>query len=51
VIGIAERQSLLLFLLGLNPEKEDLTLTHLASERALAQDWLTETEDEAWQSL
>ncbi|MBP6811052.1 MAG: hypothetical protein KA138_06015 [Saprospiraceae bacterium] len=50
-LGKAERQSLLLFLLGHKPEKEDLTLTHFASEPALAQDWLTETEDEAWQNL
>jgi hypothetical protein len=31
--------------------KEDLTLTHFASEKTLAQDWLTQTEDEAWQDL
>lgn len=49
--GTAERQYLLLFLLGHRPEKDDLTLTHFASERTLAQDWLTETEDEAWQNL
>lgn len=50
-LGKAERQQLLLFLLGHRPETEDLTLTHFASEPALAQDWLTETEDEAWQNL
>ena len=50
-LGAAERKNLLLFLLGHKPEKEDLTLTHFASEPALAQDWLTETEDEAWQNL
>jgi hypothetical protein len=50
-LGLAERQKLLLYLLGLQPDKEDLTLTHLASERSLAKDWLTETEDEAWQNL
>ncbi len=32
-------------------DQEHLTLTHLASERSLAKDWLTETEDEAWQNL
>jgi hypothetical protein len=50
-LGLDERQKLLLYLLGLQPDKEDLTLTHLASERSLAKDWLTETEDEAWQNL
>lgn len=50
-LGAAERRSLLLFLLGHQPEENDLTLTHLASEETLAKDWLTETEDEAWQHL
>ncbi len=50
-LGLAERRNLLLYLLGLQPDKEDLTLTHLASERSLAKDWLTETENEAWQNL
>ena len=50
-LGLNERRNLLLYLLGLLPDKEDLALTHLASERSLAKDWLTETEDEAWQNL
>lgn len=50
-LGAAERKNLLLFLLGHKLEKDDLTLTHFASEPVLAQDWLTETEDEAWQNL
>ena len=29
----------------------DTTETYLASERALAKDWLTEEEDKAWQDL
>jgi hypothetical protein len=50
-LGDFERRSLLLFLLGLQPEKEDLILTHFASEQALAKEWLSKTEDEAWQNL
>ncbi len=50
-LGAVERKNLLLFLLGYKPDKDDLTLTHFASEQTLAQDWLTETEDEAWQNL
>ncbi len=50
-LGLAERRNLLLYLLGLQPDKEDLTLTHLASERSLAKDWLTDKEDEEWQNL
>jgi hypothetical protein len=50
-LGAPERRDLLLFLLGHQPEKEDLTITHFASEYVLGKDWLTETEDESWQSL
>lgn len=50
-LGASERRNLLLFLLGRQPEKEDLTITHFASEYTLGKDWLTETEDEAWQDL
>jgi hypothetical protein len=50
-LGVVERQKLLLFLLGRQPGSEDATLTHFASEGALAVDWLTETEDIAWQDL
>ncbi len=50
-LGASEQRNLLLFLLGRQPEKEDLTITHLASEYALGKDWLAETEDEAWQDL
>lgn len=50
-LGITERQNLLLFLLGLSADKEDVTLTHFASEQTLAKSWLTETEDAAWQNL
>ena len=50
-LGAMERQQLLLFLLGHSPEQEGATLTHFASESVLAKDWLTETEDAAWQDL
>ena len=50
-LGLEERQKLLVFLLGRQPEKADEALTHFASEAVLAKDWLTETEDEAWQNL
>jgi hypothetical protein len=50
-LGTAERQKLLHFLLGSQPEKEDPTLTNFASDQVLAKDWLTEKEDEAWQDL
>lgn len=30
---------------------KDKVQTHLASEKALAKDWLSKKEDEAWQSL
>ena len=50
-LGAVERQQLLLFLLGRPPEQEGTTLTHFASESVLAKDWLTETEDAAWQDL
>ncbi len=30
---------------------EEKTLTHFASEKSLAKDWLTEKEDKAWQNL
>ncbi len=32
-------------------EDENIILTHLASEHALGKDWLTQTEDEAWEDL
>lgn len=32
-------------------EDENIILTHLASEQALAKDWLTQIEDEAWEDL
>ena len=50
-LGASERRNLLLFLLGHQADKEDLTLTHLASEYSLGKDWFTQTEDEAWQNL
>ena len=47
-----DKQKLITYLLKRQPDdEEDLTLTHLASERVLAKDWLTKTEDEAWQDL
>ena len=45
-----EKQKLLAFLLSPKKEEEPI-LTHFASEQVLAKDWLTETEDEAWQDL
>jgi hypothetical protein len=52
-LGAKERQQLLLFLLGRQPFEQDdaVLLTHFATESVLAKDWLTETEDTAWQSL
>jgi hypothetical protein len=50
-LGVEERRKLLLYLLGNQSDKNDLILTHFASEQVLATDWLTETEDEAWQNL
>jgi hypothetical protein len=47
----ADKQKLITYLLKKQPSDEHLTLTHLASERSLAKDWLTQTEDEAWQDL
>ena len=36
----------------LNPKNyEDRILTHFASQSALAKDWLTPEEDEAWKDL
>ncbi len=32
-------------------DDENIILTHLASEHALAKDWLTQIEDEAWEDL
>ena len=46
-----DKQKLITYLLKRQPDDENLTLTHLASERVLAKDWLTQTEDEAWQDL
>jgi len=34
-----------------NNGKSDKTETHFASQRALAKDWLTVEEDEAWKDL
>ncbi len=34
-----------------SPNKEDATLTHFASEKVLAKDWLSPIEDEVWQDL
>jgi len=31
--------------------KEDATLTHFATEKVLAKDWLSPIEDEVWQDL
>lgn len=49
--GVSDRQKLLLYLLGRQWGKEDLTLTQFASEAVLLQEWLTETENEARESL
>lgn len=32
-------------------ESPSVPMTHFASEKVLAKDWLTEQEDEAWQDL
>ncbi len=39
------------FLLKRQTDSEDLTLNHFASEKSLAKDWLTKTEDKAWENL
>ena len=31
--------------------EQDHTLTHYASQQSLAEDWLTDEEDKAWQNL
>lgn len=31
--------------------EQDHTITHYASQKSLAKDWLTDEEDEAWQNL
>ena len=46
-----DRQKLMAYLLKQQPHEDDLTGIHLASEQVLAKDWLTQTEDEAWQDL
>lgn len=50
-LGAEERQQLLLFLLGREPDSNDMTLTHFASEKVLSKDWLAEMEDQAWRNL
>ena len=42
-----DKQRLMAYLLKQQPNEEDLTLTHLASEQTLAKNWLTKTEDKA----
>lgn len=34
-----------------NSTKEDTALTHFASEKVLAKDWSSPTEDEVWRDL
>ena len=48
-----EKQQLFAWLLKENVQKSDadLPLTHFASEKTLAKDWLDPKEDEAWQDL
>jgi hypothetical protein len=36
---------------GKRKTTKDKILTHLASEKTLAKDWLSKKEDEAWQDL
>ena len=50
-LSSTDKQKLILFLLRQQPDHENLTLTHLASERSLARDLLTTIEDEAWKNL
>lgn len=50
-LNVKERKQLLQFLVESGLEEDFSTLTHLASEKSLAEDWLTPIEDEAWQTL
>ncbi len=50
-LSLTDKNNLLNYLLNQNTEEDNLTLTHFASEKSLAKDWLTQTEDEAWQDL
>lgn len=49
-MSAVEKQKLLNFLLR-HALEEDKTVTHFASEKLLAKDWLTHEEDKAWQDL
>ena len=52
-LPISERQLLFTSLLkdAVQEQEENTTVTHFASEKTLAKDWLTKEEDEAWQTL
>lgn len=49
-MSAVEKQKLLNFLLR-HALEEDKNLTHFASEKSLAKDWLTPEEDKAWENL
>jgi hypothetical protein len=49
-MSAVEKQKLLHFLLR-HALEEDKTVTHFASEKSLAKDWLTPEENKAWENL
>jgi len=52
-LPVVEKQRLLVSLIKDNLVKpeSDAIMTHFASEKALAKDWLSPVEDEAWKDL
>jgi hypothetical protein len=52
-LSVMEKQKLLSLLIKDNFIKtaDDKVMTHFASEKALAKDWLSSEEDQAWKDL
>ena len=52
-LPVVEKQRLLISLIkeSFGSPGDDTTLTHFASEKSLAKDWLSPEEDEAWKDL
>lgn len=48
-LSLEERERLIRYLKDW--QSEEPTLTHVASEKVLAKDWLSPEEDEAWENL
>jgi hypothetical protein len=49
-LSSTEKQKIIAFLLT-NKIEQDATMTHFASEKILAKDWLSPEEDTAWADL